>query len=274
MRQVLPLIAALIAPLCLAAPQDTQPTRPPDPPKQAEGFTPPRPAAGAERTDERYEMVLRQIAEPPDGRARVTDEKVLDAVRAVPRHVFVPRAISRYAYRDRPLSIGEGQTISQPYIVAWMTELLELKSDSKVLEIGTGSGYQAAVLAHMTEHVYSIEIVEALAKRARKTLKDQGYDEVTCRHGDGYNGWPEHAPFDAVIVTCAPEDLPEPLWNKLKPGGRIVIPIGSPYNLQRLVLVEKTAGGERRDRVLSAVRFVPLTRDARENVEAGVSKKP
>ena len=218
-------------------------------------------------------MVETQMARPGDGRAPVRSKAVIEAMRVVPRHVFVPASMRRHAYRDTPLPIGHEQTISQPYIVAWMTELLQLKPDSKVLEIGTGSGYQAAVLAHMTEHVYSIEIVEALAKSARRTLKDQGYDEVKCRHGDGYNGWAEHAPFDAVIVTCAPEDLPEPLWKQLKPGGRIVIPLGSPYKLQRLVLVEKTSAGERRERVLSAVRFVPLTREAAENVEPGVSKK-
>ena len=232
------------------------------------------PPAARERIEERRTMVETQMARPRDGRAPVRSKLVLEAMRIVPRHVFVPDTMRRHAYRDRPLPIGHEQTISQPYIVAWMTELLELKPDSKVLEIGTGSGYQAAVLAHMTEHVYSIEIVEALAKRARRTLKDQGYDEVKCRHGDGYNGWAEHAPFDAVIVTCAPEDLPEPLWNQLKPGGRIVIPIGSSDGLQQLVLVEKTSAGERRERILSAVRFVPLTREAAESVEHGASANP
>ena len=233
----------------------------------------PVPPAARERIEERRTMVETQMVSPGDGRAPVTSKAVIEAMQVVPRHVFVPASVRRHAYRDTPLPIGHGQTISQPYIVAWMSELLELTKDSKVLEIGTGSGYQAAVLAHMTEHVYSIEIVEALANRARKTLKEQGYDEVKCRHGDGYDGWAEHAPFDRIIVTCAPENLPEPLWKQLKPGGRIVIPIGGPYDLQRLVLVEKTSAGERRDRILSAVRFVPLTREAAESVQQGAREE-
>jgi protein-L-isoaspartate(D-aspartate) O-methyltransferase len=233
----------------------------------------PAPPAARERVEERRRMVDTQMMRPPDGRTPIRSQAVLDAMRTVPRHVFVPVPMRRHAYEDTPLPIGHDQTISQPYIVAWMTELLELKPDSKVLEIGTGSGYQAAVLAHLTEHVYSIEIVEELAKRARRTLEEQGYRDVKCRHGDGYNGWAEHAPFDRIIVTCAPEDLPEPLWKQLAPGGRIVIPIGGVYALQRLVIVEKTAAGERRDRVVSAVRFVPLTRDA-ESVEKDADGKP
>ncbi len=233
----------------------------------------PAPPAARERDEERRRMVETQMARPRDGRAPVRSRAVLEAMGTVPRHVFVPLLMRRHAYEDTPLPIGHDQTMSQPYIVAWMTELLELKPDSKVLEIGTGSGYQAAVLAHLTEHVYSIEIVEALAKTARRTLEEQGYREVKCRHGDGYNGWAEHAPFDRIIVTCAPEDLTEPLWKQLAPGGRIVIPIGAAYDVQRLVIVEKTADGGRRDRVVSAVRFVPLTRDA-ESVEKGADGKP
>ena len=219
------------------------------------------PPGSKQRIEARKRMVDTQIARPRDGRTPVRSRAVLEAMRIVPRHAFVPYFQRQHAYRDAPLPIGHDQTISQPYIVAWMTELLELKRDSRVLEIGTGSGYQAAVLAHLTEHVYSIEIVKALATRARKTLEKQGYTEVKCRQGDGYHGWAEHAPFDAIIVTCAPDDLPQPLWDQLKPGGRIVIPIGGPREVQRLVLVEKTTAGKRREKTLSAVRFVPLTRE-------------
>ncbi len=221
----------------------------------------PTPPDSKQRIEERKRMVETQIAHPRGRRPPVRSKAVLEAMRIVPRHVFVPYSMRRHAYRDKPLPIGHNQTISQPYIVAWMTELLQLKPDSKVLEIGTGSGYQAAVLAHLTEHIYSIEIVAPLAARAKKTLEKQGYTEVKCRQGDGYHGWAEHAPFDAIIVTCAPDDLPQPLWDQLKPGGRIVIPIGGPRAVQRLVLVEKTIEGKRREKTLSAVRFVPLTRE-------------
>ncbi len=268
MRQALPLIVALIVPPALIAAQDSQPTRAPDPPTQAEGFTPPRPAAAAERTNERYQMVLGQIAEPPQSRTRVTDDKVLDAMRAVPRHVFVPKTKRPYAYRDWPLPIGEGQTISQPYMVACMTELLGIGPGAKVLEIGTGSGYQAAVLAHLTPHVYSIEIVEPLHATASQVLHEQGYDQVTLKAGDGYYGWAEHAPFDAIIVTCAAGHLPPALWEQIKPGGRIVIPIGGPFEVQRLVVVTKSEHGTRRSKTIMPVRFGPMTGKAGEG-EAG-----
>jgi protein-L-isoaspartate(D-aspartate) O-methyltransferase len=223
-------------------------------------FEAPRPKAGPERQDDRNRMVERQIARPADGRTAVTDEDVLSALRAVPRHVFVPDANRPLAYRDSPLPIGHGQTISQPYIVALMTELLELTEDSRVLEIGTGSGYQAAVLAHLTPHVYSIEIVEPLHQTATGVLKDQGYRTVRTRFADGYHGWPEEGPFDRIIVTCAAGHLPPPLWEQLKPGGRIVIPIGGPKELQRLVVMTKNEDGTRESRTVTAVRFVPLTR--------------
>ena len=219
------------------------------------------PPGAKEFTNKRDEMVVRQIERPWDGRRRVKDRAVLDAMRAVPRHAFVPEDVRRLAYADSPLPIGHGQTISQPYIVALMTELLELKPEAKVLEIGTGSGYQAAVLTHLTPHVYTIEIVKPLVERARRTLRDQGYSEVESRHADGYFGWKEEAPFDAIIVTCAAGHLPPPLWEQLKPGGRIVIPIGGPYEVQRLVVITKTPDGKRRSKTITAVRFVPLTRD-------------
>ncbi len=225
-------------------------------------WTPPVPAAASERVEERETMVLKQIAHSSDGRKRVADEKVLRAMRAVPRHVFVPVDKRRHAYRDSPLPIGHGQTISQPYIVAMMTELLELDENTRVLEIGTGSGYQAAVLAQLTPHVYTIEVVEPLAERSRRTLAAQGYDSVSTRHADGYSGWPEYAPFDVIIVTCAAGHLPLPLWAQLKPGGRIVIPIGGPYEVQRLVVFTKQPDGTRRSRTVIPVRFVPMTGEA------------
>ncbi len=228
-------------------------------PRTQPGWTPPVAAASAERVEERESMVRNQIARSPDGRARVRDENVLKAMRAVPRHVFVPQGTRRQAYRDSPLPIGHGQTISQPYIVAMMTELLELDENTRVLEIGTGSGYQAAVLAQLTPHVYTVEIVQPLAERARLTLAAQGYDSVRTRHADGYLGWPRHGPFDVIIVTCAAGHLPPPLWEQLAPGGRIVIPSGGPYEVQRLIVVTKQTAGTRRSRTVMPVRFVPMT---------------
>ncbi|MHC5006096.1 MAG: protein-L-isoaspartate(D-aspartate) O-methyltransferase [Planctomycetota bacterium] len=222
----------------------------------------PDPPAASERTDERARMVEQQLAHPRDSRIPVTDEKVLEAMRAAPRHVFVPQDSAHAAYLDHPLAIGHGQTISQPYIVGLMTQLLELDDDAKVLEIGTGSAYQAAVLAHLTSEVYTIEIVKPLHGRATKTLAGQGYDDVRTRRADGYFGWPEHAPFDAIIVTCAAGHLPPPLWEQLAPGGRIVIPIGGPYQTQRLVVMTKEPDGSRRSKTILAVRFVPMTGEA------------
>jgi protein-L-isoaspartate(D-aspartate) O-methyltransferase len=222
----------------------------------------PKPPASNEFGDLRNRMVTTTIEHPWDGRTRVTDKNVIAAMRTVPRHAFVPLNIRRRAYADSPLPIGHGQTISQPYIVALMTELLELTPKSKVLEIGTGSAYQAAVLAHLTPHVYTIEIIKPLAERASRTLREQGYAEIKTRRADGYFGWKEEAPFDAIIVTCAAGHLPPPLWEQLKPGGRIVIPIGGQHELQRLVVVTKTPEGKRQSRTITAVRFVPLTREA------------
>jgi protein-L-isoaspartate(D-aspartate) O-methyltransferase len=206
-------------------------------------------------------MVETQIAHPRDGRLPVTDPAVLEAMRMVPRHVFMPAERQRSAYADRPLPIGEGQTISQPYIVAYMTELLQLTPKSKVLEIGTGSGYQAAVLAHLTPHVYTIEIIEPLAQRAKRTFTEQGYTEIHCRRADGYKGWPQEAPFDAIILTFAADHLPGPLWEQLKPGGRIVMPLGKPYSYQRLVVITKTPEGEKKMETIMGVSFVPMLRE-------------
>ena len=236
---------------------------PPASASDAPAFTPPVARSARERADDRRWMVQRTIARPADGRPAVKDKRVIEAMLAVPRHAFVPEAERRSAYADRALPIGHDQTISQPYIVALMTEHLRLTPSSKVLEVGTGSGYQAAVLAHLTPHVYSVEIVAALAKQAGQTLKDEGYTSVKVRAGDGYAGWPEHAPFDAIIVTCAPEELPEPLWQQLKPGGRIVIPVGPTHRVQKLVVISKTEDGKRREQTVTEVQFVPMTREER-----------
>ena len=226
---------------------------------------PPKPPAASERAAERTRMVETQIAKARGGRVPVQRPEVLEAMRRVPRHTMVPPSLQRNAYDDSPLPIGHGQTISQPYIVAIMTELLELTPDAKVLEIGSGSGYQAAVLAHITPHVYSIEIIEPLLEQARKVLAEQGYDCVRVKHGDGYHGWAEHAPYDAIIVTCAAGHLPPPLWEQLKEGGRMVIPIGGIYEVQRLVVLDKEEDGSRRSRTIMPVRFVPMTRLEEDN---------
>jgi protein-L-isoaspartate(D-aspartate) O-methyltransferase len=189
------------------------------------------------------------------------DQKVMSAIRTVPRHEFVPEGYRQHAYRNRPLPIGEDQTISQPYIVALMTDLADINEHSTVLEIGTGSGYQAAVLAEIVDHVYTIEIIEALGRRAEQTLQQLGYENVSVRVGDGYKGWPEHAPFDAIIVTAAPEAVPEPLKEQLAVGGRLVIPVGPQYGEQSLQVLVKQASGELTTFDVLPVRFVPLTRD-------------
>ena len=191
---------------------------------------------------------------------RLNDKAVLDALQAVPRHEFTPRRHRSSAYRDRPLPIGHGQTISQPYIVGEMTRRLDLESADKVLEVGTGSGYQAAVLTHFTRHVYSVEIIPELARSAARRLDRLGYDVVKTRTGDGYYGWEEHAPFDAIVVTAAAGQIPPPLLEQLANGGRMVIPVGGRFAVQRLMLVTKDEEGKVRSRSLMAVRFVPLTR--------------
>ena len=200
----------------------------------------------------RLQMVTDQIA------ARgVGDERVLAAMRDVPRHLFVPPAMRSQAYEDHPLPIGHGQTISQPYIVAYMTEVLRLKPTSRVLEVGTGSGYQAAVLGKVAGQVYTVEILAPLAESASKTLASLGYTNVHVRVGDGFAGWPEHAPFDAIMVTAAPEEVPPPLIEQLAVGGRLVVPVGRV--VQQLTLIEKTPKGLVTERKMP-VRFVPLVR--------------
>ena len=189
----------------------------------------------------------------------IEDPRVLEAMRKVPRHLFVPEKYRAFSYRDHPLPIGQGQTISQPYIVAFMTEALDLKPDEKVLEIGTGSGYQAAILAELVKEVYTIEIVEKLGKRARQTLEMLGYKNIHVKIGDGYMGWPEKAPFDAVIVTCAPERIPEALVQQLNDGGRMIIPVGKAGAIQELVKAVKKKGKLKKKEVMR-VRFVPMVK--------------
>ena len=201
----------------------------------------------------RMEMVRRQLKNRD-----ITDDKVLDAMSRIPRHLFVDKRYWNDAYADHPLPIDEGQTISQPYIVALMTQCLDLKKEDKVLEIGTGSGYQAAVLAYIVDEVYSIEIRQVLAEKSAETLKDLNYDNVSVKWGDGYFGWEEHAPFDAIIVTCAANHIPPPLLDQLKEGGRLILPLGSTLYFQTLTLVTKMEGKPLVEHITS-VRFVPMT---------------
>jgi protein-L-isoaspartate(D-aspartate) O-methyltransferase len=209
-----------------------------------------------ERLDERRTMV-RQMKYLYG----FNDSRILQVMENVPRHWFIPANVQSQAYADHPLPIGYDQTISQPYIVAYMTSMLDLNPNSKVLEIGTGSGYQAAVLAELTPHVYTIEIVKPLAERAQQTFKKHDYKTIKAKHGDGYLGWPEFAPFDAIIVTCAPDHIPQPLLDQLKPGGQMCIPVGGVYQTQSLLLVTKTKDGRLQKQSRMLVRFVPLTRD-------------
>jgi protein-L-isoaspartate(D-aspartate) O-methyltransferase len=214
------------------------------------------------RETERDRMVAEQIV------ARgITHEPTLAAMRKVPRHRFVPDGMARSAYEDSPLPIGYGQTISQPFIVAFMTEAAQIRRDTKVLEIGSGSGYQAAVAAELSNHVFSIEIVPALAERAVASLKAAGYERVKIRAGDGYHGWPEHAPFDVIIVTAAADTIPPPLVAQLKEDGRMLIPVGPQFGAQNLVLVTKK-DGKVRTRTLMPVRFVPVTREKSDSQKA------
>ena len=220
------------------------------------GFETPSPAPPEDAAygTARARMVREQIA------ARgITNLRVLEIMARVPRHEFVPTGLRPRAYEDGPLPIGHGQTISQPYIVAFMTEALDPKPTDRVLEVGTGSGYQAAVLAGLVAEVWSIELVEPLARRAETALQRLGFTHVKVRCGDGHLGWPEAAPFDAIIVTCAPEEVPRALVDQLKPGGRMIIPVGSQWGNQELVLLRKTPAGLEKRAVLP-VRFVPMLR--------------
>ena len=196
-------------------------------------------------------MVREQII-----RRGISNNQVIDVMQNTPRHRFVPDGVADYAYQDNALPIGKGQTISQPYIVAFMTETLDVDSTYKVLEIGTGSGYQAAVLSPLVKHVYTIEIVKMLAQRADSTLKALSYNNVTVRWGDGYKGWPEQAPFDRIIGTAAPPEIPKALIDQLKPGGKMVLPVGT--NWQEIVILTKSKSGKIQKKNVLPVRFVPM----------------
>ena len=216
----------------------------------------PRPEASEEAdpyVGARERMVNRQIA-----RRGVKDEKVLAAMRKVPRHKFVPEVQIPNSYEDRPLPIGHGQTISQPYIVAKMTELLGPNEKMKALEVGTGSGYQAAILAEIVNEVKTIEIIKKLGNSAQKRLKKMEYQNIEVKVADGYYGWQEHAPFDIIIITCAVDHIPPPLMKQLRPGGKLVIPIGSPFTVQDLILAKKSEKGQFTTEHIFPVRFVPM----------------
>ena len=208
-----------------------------------------------DQTRKREAMVRHQLA----GRD-ITDARVLDAMRTVPRHLFVPEHLRPWAYADHPLPIGDDQTISQPYIVALMTQLLDIKPEDKVLEIGTGSGYQAAVLAHLADRIYSIEINPKLAEQAARRLEVLGYGKIRLKSADGYAGWEEHAPYDAIVITCAAPEVPAALFRQLREGGRIVMPRGTPRGRQILCVITKTKGKPVVENI-TAVRFVPMVRE-------------
>ncbi len=216
---------------------------------------------------EKYDNAREKMVEKQIIARGVTDPKVILAMKRVPRHKFVPGKLADRAYSDHPLPIGEGQTISQPYIVALMTESLRknnaLAPGKRVLEVGTGSGYQAAVLAEITDEVYSIEIKKRLHDKASQTLKSLGYDEVRTRHGDGYFGWKEAAPFDCIMITAAVDHIPPPLLNQLKDGGKLILPLGNPFSYQNLSLVTKK-GDDYTVKQITGVLFVPLTGHALE----------
>ncbi len=218
--------------------------------------------------DEEYQVRRKGMVKEIEADVKITSKRigkktlgghVMEAMGKIPRHEFVPAHLRRSAYKNRPLPIGYGQTISQPYIVALMTDLLDVDEDDVVLEIGTGSGYQAAILAELVEKVYTIEIVRELGEQAKGRLKRLGYQNVEVRVGDGYYGWEEHAPFDGIIVTAAANHIPPPLTKQLKPGGRMIIPVGSPFMTQQLILVKKKKDGKIKTMQVLPVIFVPLT---------------
>ena len=211
----------------------------------------------SEFTEKRERMVRDQI----EARG-IKDKKVLDALRKVERHKFVPKQYQDEAYNDYPLPIGEGQTISQPYIVAFMTAVLDLNGTETVLEIGTGSGYQAAVLGELCKYVYTIEIVDVLGKRSQRLLSELGYTNIMVKVGDGYKGWKEHSPFDAIIVTCAPSHIPKPLKDQLAEGGKMIIPVGESFNQKLVLLIKKE--GKITQKAIIPVRFVPMMKKGGE----------
>ena len=245
-------------------PPVAQPQPPPSKPETVGTKAPVRRPEVHQRAEEREAMVKRQLA----GRD-IDDERVLDAMRRVPRHLFMPEKRRHEAYGDFPIPIGLKQTISQPYIVAYMTQALQLQKRDRVLEIGTGSGYQAAVLGELVREVYTIEIIPELGERSEKLLGDLGYRNIHVRVGDGYKGWPDKAPFDAIIVTAAPPRLPQPLLDQLKIGGRMIIPVGN--TRQELVFIQRTEDGYEQKSVLP-VAFVPMTGEVQRKLPLDKSK--
>jgi protein-L-isoaspartate(D-aspartate) O-methyltransferase len=262
-RDVLLILAFALLTACTAG---TSTSSEPSTPTAIPSSTPVSREEETRFSQQREQMVVKTIKN-----RGVTDEDVLQAMEDVPRHLFVPEDQQAAAYGDYPLPIGFGQTISQPYIVAMMTELLELEEDDKVLEVGTGSGYQAAVLAELPGvEVYTIEIIPELAKRGEETLKSLGYTDVHCKQGDGYYGWPEYAPFDGIIVTAAPDHVPPPLRDQLAVDGRMVIPIGPRGGYQTLWQFVKQSDGELKAYNKGGVAFVPFTgKGIRRNEEGG-----
>jgi protein-L-isoaspartate(D-aspartate) O-methyltransferase len=216
--------------------------------------------AGTSATQESFEQLRHTMVDQQLLLRGISDQRVLDALRKVPRHLFVPEEFRRMAYGDHPLPIGLGQTISQPYVVALMTELARVGKQHTVLEVGTGSGYQAAVLSLLAKRVYTIEYLAPLGEAARKRLAELGYDNVEVRIGDGYHGWPEHQPFDGILVTAASEEVPQALIDQLKPGGRLVIPVGPQAETQMLQVLEKDSKGKVSRKDTIPVRFVPLVK--------------
>jgi protein-L-isoaspartate(D-aspartate) O-methyltransferase len=218
------------------------------------------PESGFDHYSAERERMVRSISGYADRIGESADPAILEAIGSVPRHLLVPAEVRAEAYKDHPLPIGHSQTISQPSLVALMTHLLRPDPDDVVLEVGTGSGYQAAILSRLVHRVFTIEIVEPLAERARRSLAELGTGNVEVRHGDGYLGWPEHAPFDAIIVTAGADHVPEPLIDQLKPGGHMVIPVGPRDAVQQLRVITKDEKGKVTEEIVSWVRFVPLTR--------------
>jgi len=230
----------------------------------------PWPATGEPPAEDRYERERLALVRDIEAHVQRTSDylgratlsaRTIVALEQTPRHEFVPEALRDFAYADRPLPIGHDQTISQPYIVAIMTDLLDLEPGCTVLDVGTGSGYQAAVLARLCAHVYTIEIVEPLGRSARSRLTRLGYDNVAVRIGDGFDGWADHAPFDGIIVAAVAEEIPPPLLDQLKPGGRVIMPVGNRAGHQDLIVVERRIDGSLAETIVLPVRFVPLIRD-------------
>ena len=209
-------------------------------------------------TQEKFAQQREQMVETQLKSRDIQSERVLEAMKKVPRHLFMPESVRQFAYIDSPVPIGQGQTISQPYIVGLMTQTVDPQPGDRALEVGTGSGYQAAVLGELVQEVYTIEIIPDLAERAEKALAESGYDNVEVRQGDGYQGWPEKAPFDIILITAAPEEIPQPLIDQLAEGGRLVVPVGPQGEIQTLTLVTREKG-EVKKTYITDVRFVPMT---------------